>query len=85
MRMPRYTNYSFNPYETKQEYFVRCTVCGWAGIDLERYQSPPDIAPIAFEVDEESGRTVTTVAAFAACPFCHSPRYDGGTAPDLLW
>jgi hypothetical protein len=49
------------------------------------WTSGVEIAPIVFETDEETGLTVTTVAAHSACPFCHSPNFDGGSAPDLHW
>lgn len=84
-RMRKFPSFGYNPDEIKQEYFARCTVCGWAGIDLNMYQSGIEVAPIFFEIDEETGLTVTTVAAFAACPFCGSPNFDGGSAPDLRW
>lgn len=81
----RYQNPAYNPDEVKSERFARCTVCGWAGIDLMVWTSGVEIAPIVFETDEETGLTVTTVAAHSACPFCHSPNFDGGSAPDLHW
>ena len=84
-RLVKHVNGNYDPYHTKQEFFTRCTVCGWAGIDLNLYTSGVEIAPISFTIDEESGRAVTHVAAFAACPFCHSPKFDGGSAPDLKW
>ena len=84
-RMVRRVNGNYNPWEVKQEFYVRCSVCGWAGIDLNLYSQGSDIAPISFEIDAESGRAVSVIAAFAACPFCASPRFDGGSAPDLRW
>ena len=84
-RMVRYPSSGYDPDMVKPENFVKCTVCGWAGIDLVVYQSGVEIAPISFETDAETGLTVTTVATYAACPFCHSPNFDGGSAPDLKW
>ena len=81
----RYPVEGYDPDATRIERFVSCTVCGFAGIDLERWTDSLDVAPISFETDAETGRTVTSVPAFAACPFCHSPNFNGGSAPDLRW
>jgi hypothetical protein len=83
--MVRYPSSGYDPNFVKPESLTACTVCGWAGIDLNLWTSGVEIAPIVFETDTETGLTVTTVAAYAACAFCHSPNFDGGSAPDLKW
>jgi cytochrome c553 len=83
--MVRYPSSGYDPNMVKPEALARCTVCGWAGIDLVLYTSAVEIAPIVFETDAETGITVTTASPYAACAFCHSPNFDGGSAPDLRW
>lgn len=84
-QMVRHSSVGYDPFHTRREDYQRCTVCGFAGIDRELWQSGAELAPISFSTDAETGRTVTNVPAFAACPLCHSPNFDGGSAPDLKW
>jgi hypothetical protein len=67
--MIRYPSSGYDPNFVKPENLAACTVCGWAGIDLILWSSGVEIAPISFETDIG----------------CHSPNFDGGSAPDLKW
>lgn len=38
--LQRYRSNGYNPHETKVDLRVRCSVCGFAGIDPEKWQEP---------------------------------------------
>lgn len=91
----RHYNYNYDPYETKLDLRVHCSVCDFGGIDPERTQEP-DRAPghlvttgttyhpgfNAYD-DPPDKQVYTEIPRFSACPFCGSPRWTDGNAPDL--
>jgi hypothetical protein len=99
-RMRSHQNYGYNPWETKVDNLVRCSVCGFAGIDTETTQEPEQAVfsqtttgtvyeiPTGTPVEGLSVRdkdVFTELGANSGCPFCGSPNWAFGTAPDLLW
>ncbi len=100
-RMQRYPSWGYNPWETKQDERYRCSVCGFAGIDPIVTQEPEQqsfttvttgstyIIPTGTSVDDLDTvldlDTFTQEGARAGCPFCGSPLWAYGTAPDLQW
>ena len=98
-RFRTYRNAAYDPWATRVDMRVQCSVCGFAGIDPERWQEP-DMAVYTIETTgttyqlpvgtpvEELGdadkRIETRYATYAGCPLCGSPAWGWGTAPDLL-
>lgn len=95
-----HVNAAYNPWETKVEYFVDCTVCGFRGIDAEKWQEPEQevitFRTSGFTYAVPAGTPVEGLSvidlnvfketpAYAGCPFCGSPNWAWGSAPDLRW
>ena len=90
----------YNPHETRIDSRVRCSVCGFAGIDPEKWQEPEQAqfsiqttgttyqVPVGTTVEELAtavDRTTETVyGIYSGCPLCGSPNWASGSAPDLL-
>lgn len=98
--LDRYTNKDYNPWEQRVDWRWRCSVCGFSGIDPELTQEPeqavwsqtitgttyiiPSGTPIE-DLDTIDKDVFTQVGAHSGCPFCGSPNWAFGSAPDLLW
>lgn len=89
----------YNPFEMRTETYVRCAICGFAGIDAER-TNEPEIAPgqqvttgTVYQVPVGASadqlptlldqETITIIPKRSACAFCGSPAWAWGSAPDL--
>lgn len=96
-RLVKYINYAYNPQEVKEDYRVSCSVCGFNGIDPIR-TAEPEVAPFSLVItgtvyQPEPGQSLDVIdkevtreiPAFSACPFCGSPDWAFGQAPDLKW
>jgi rubredoxin len=98
--LTRYPNADYNPFESRVETFFSCSVCGFKGIDAEKWHEPEQavfstettgstyIIPAGTAVEGLSAidkKVFTQVGSHAACPFCGSPNWSFGSAPDLLW
>lgn len=96
----RFRSDGYNPHETRIDSRVRCSVCGFAGIDPEKWQEPEQAqfsiqttgttyqVPVGTTVEELAtavDRTTETVyGIYSGCPLCGSPNWASGSAPDLL-
>ena len=99
--LQRHRNAAYDPHETKVDLRVRCAVCGFAGIDPLKWQELEEasltvvttgttyaipagtaVESIASTVDVTK---VTNIGTYSGCPFCGSPRWADGSAPDLRW
>jgi len=98
--MRRHANAGYNSWEVRVDWRWRCTVCGFAGIDPEVWQEPEQEVfslattgttyqiPTGTPVEGLSvvDRTVEKqIGVHAGCPFCGSPNWAFGSAPDLRW
>lgn len=100
-RSPLWPNEDYDPHYTRTDLRVECAVCGFAGIDPERTGSPEiapftlrvtgstyaiPVGTPADRISQVVDKEVETVyGAYATCPFCGSPRWADGSAPDLKW
>ena len=96
----RYRNAGYNPHETKVDLRWRCSVCGFAGIDPERWQEPEQAQftitttgttyqiPVGTTVEGLATAIDRTTAVeygtYSGCALCGSPNWSWGSAPDLL-
>ena len=95
-----YSNQAYNPWETRVDWRWRCSVCGFAGIDPEVTQEPEQEVfstittgttyTVATGTPVEGLATIdlnvfTQWGVHTSCPFCGSPNWAFGSAPDLLW
>ena len=93
-------NSGYDPYATRYDTRVRCGVCGWAGIDPEKWQEPerqvfsvvttgstyaPDTGDTVEDLADIDEKNETQYGVHAGCPHCGSPRWADGSAPDLKW
>ena len=99
-RLRRYTNRAYDPWASRIDIRMHCSVCGWAGIDPEIQQEPEQAvfsivqtgsiyqAPAGTAVEGLSVEDLRTEAVRpgggTGCPLCGSPRVFDGSAPDLL-
>ncbi len=100
-RLVPHRNAGYDPWAVKVDWRWRCTVCGFAGIDPERWQEPEKqvfaavtsgstYAPTVGDTVEELVTGIdlvveTQYGTFAGCPHCGSPNWAFGSAPDLRW
>ncbi len=98
-RLVTYPSYGYNPYETQVDLRVRCSVCGFAGIDPVRTSEPEQAVfttvktgtvyqiPVGTPADQLAMNldSFTQVGSRSGCPFCGSPDWAFGSAPDLQW
>lgn len=98
--MRRRENAAYSPYETRVDYRWRCSICGFAGIDPEKWQEPDTAVfsttttgtvyqiPVGTPVNGlgvVNRATETVVGTYSGCPHCGSPAWSWGYAPDLRW
>jgi rubredoxin len=98
--MFKYPNAAYNPWEQRVDWRWSCSVCGFKGIDPEVTQEPEQavfstqttgstysvVAGTSVEGLSAIDKNVfTQVGTHAGCPFCGSPNWSFGSAPDLLW
>lgn len=97
----RHRNANYDPNYSRWDERVQCSVCGFRGIDPQRVQEPEKAVftivqtgstyqPDAGTPVDDLGSTVDVqterqIAAGSGCPFCGSPRWRDGSAPDLRW
>jgi hypothetical protein len=96
----RYRSNGYDPFATRVEQFVRCSVCGFKGIDALKWQEPEQAVfstvttgttyqiPAGTTVEQLATAvdrtTAVTYGTYAGCPLCGSPNWSWGSAPDLL-
>lgn len=99
-RLHRYRNAGYNPQETRVDWRWSCNICGFRGIDPERWQEPEQALftttttgmtyqiPVGTTVEEMATAidrtTAVTYGIYNGCPLCGSPNWSFGSAPDLL-
>ncbi len=96
--MTAYRNQDYDPEYTRPDARIRCSVCSFAGVDPYNTQEPekaviaiettgttyvPTVGDTVEELGDLDKKTVTEGAARAGCPFCFSPRWADGSAPDI--
>lgn len=97
-RFRRYQNAAYDPWATKVDERVPCTICGFP-IDPERWQhpekavyeivttgttyAPPTGTPVE-DLGVADKRVETRYALYAGCPLCGSPNWDFAREIDLL-
>lgn len=95
-----HANVSYDPYVDRQEMPVRCSVCGFAGIDATKWQEPEEATfttvttgttyqpPAGTAIDQLANvidkTTEIRYIPFASCPQCGAANWAYGYAPDLL-
>ena len=95
-----YRNAGYNPFADREEAYVRCAVCGFAGIDSVRWHTPEEAAfttvttgttyqpPAGTPIDQLAQvidrTTEIRYVPFASCPLCGAAKWADGSAPDLL-
>lgn len=93
-------NAGYDPFVDREEQYVRCSVCGFAGIDALRWQESEESTfttvttgstyqiPVGTPADQMSAvvdkTTEIRYVPFASCPHCGAARFLDGSAPDLL-
>ena len=97
-RLVKHPNYAYDPWYTRPDFFVSCSVCGFRGIDVERWQEPEQevftmeetgttyAVPAGTPVEGLSAIDVVVfknTGTYAGCPLCGSPNWASGSAPDL--
>src|SRR3990167_4985714 len=98
--LQRHRSSGYDPYETKVDVRVRCSVCGFKGIDPAKWQEPEQAQftttttgttyriPVGTTVEEmATAIDRTTEVAYgghSGCPLCGSPNWAAGSAPALL-
>lgn len=99
--LQRYPSAGYDPWYTRNDERVRCSVCGFAGIDSIATQEPEQqsfttvvtgttyIIPVGTAASGLGAvldkATFTQEGARAGCPFCGSPNWAFGSAQDLYW
>jgi predicted RNA-binding Zn-ribbon protein involved in translation (DUF1610 family) len=95
-----YQNAGYDPYVDRQEEPVSCSVCGFKGIDAERWTDPEEAVfevittgttyqpPAGTPVDQLGSvidkTTEVRYIAYQSCPHCGAANWGSGSAPDLL-
>lgn len=95
-----YRNVGYDPFVDREEHYVRCSVCQFAGIDAMKWQEPEEATfttvttgstyqpPAGTPIDQLhtviDRATEIRYVPFASCPHCGAANWGNGSAPDLL-